>query len=772
MRSYILLILFGFTGSVLLAQYDTHQGIVTDNSSRETIPFATVAVYNNNVLVNGVSTNERGEFKLSLKEVFTHLEISFIGYENTILERSEIKNARSIAIILEPSVTALNEVVVKGEQTTSKLKIDRKIINLGADLQQAGVTTLEAFDQITEIQTDLGTGSLSLRGSGNVRLLVNGKPSSMNPTELLEQMPASSVQRVEIITSPSAKNQADGLSGIINVVLKKNSSKGLNTNLNAGVGTMRYTYGIDGNYNFSWINFRWNVSQSGRGMNSKQRISQVYDNGDTRDFFTPHDFNGLVRKIDIGLDFFINANNELSLGFDYTNDEHSFLNDTFYSNVTGRENYIYVRNSSHTHETLNANFNYRTRFSKENHFLEIDYQFTKNDNLLPAIDIEEDVFLFNEERRNDNILNALALDYSLPINENILIEAGGALNGRNLTSSLFSKSAEFVETLDVFKYDESLLGLYGLTNITSGKFTWQLGLRYENLTSNSINLSTNETTNLAFSNLFPSLHLSYALNESNTLNIGYSRRVTRPNFRNINPFQSRNQYFEWLANPNLRPEFSNNIETNYQYNGDKWNFSGALFYRYRTDVIERLQSIDAEGVLRNVFDNIGEKHSYGVEASTNYKLTNFWNIQLSANYYHTIIDQDIFLSWDKLYSSNLIFKNTFKISKALSADISYRQNFKTQNTFDFIDPRNRIDVAVRLKLLENKLALNLRIIDLLDNNLMYRTAVTQNVIQNEVWRFQSQTFGFLLSASYKLFQNKGKTRNRKNRNYQYGGTTD
>ncbi|WP_340200673.1 TonB-dependent receptor domain-containing protein [Ascidiimonas sp. W6] len=772
MRILILLLFFGLTSCFINAQNETYQGIVVDNISKEAVPFVTVAIYNKDILVNGTTTDENGQFKLKVAEVFSHFDISFIGYENEIVKFSEIQNPKNIRFILKPSITALDEVVVRGEQTTSKLKIDRKIINLGADLQQAGATTLDAFDQITEIQTDLGTGSLSLRGSGNVRLLINGKPSSMNPTELLEQLPAASVQQVEIITSPSAKNQADGLSGIINVVLKKNGAKGLNTNLNVGAGTMRYSYGVDGNYNFSWINFRWNLSQTGRGMNSKQSISQLYENGNTRDFFAPHNFYGLSRRLDTGLDFFINEKHELSLGLDYTKDFHGFFNDTFYSNVTGRDDFKYTRNSSHNHETTNVNVNYRTKFTKENHFLEFDYQFSKNDNFLPAIDFEEAVFLFNEERRNDNILNAIALDYSLPITEKILIEAGGSWNGRKLTSSLFLNPAQEPESFDVFTYDESLFGLYGLTNITSGKLTWQLGLRYENLRSNSINRTTNETTDLKFSNLFPSLHISYTINEANTLNIGYSRRVSRPSFRNINPFQARNQYFEWVANPGLRPEFSNNIETNYQYNGNKLTASAAFFYRYRTNVIERLQNIDEEGVLRNIFDNIGEKHSYGVEASMSYKLIDFWNSQLSANYYHTSVDQDIFLSWDELYSSNLIFKNTFKISKVLSADISFRQNFKTQNTFDFIDPRNRIDLAVRLKLLENRLAMNLRVVDLLDNNLMYRTAVTQNVTQNEVWRFQSQTFGFLLSASYKLFQNKGKIRNRKNRNYQYGGTTD
>ncbi|PKV51910.1 outer membrane receptor protein involved in Fe transport [Aquimarina sp. MAR_2010_214] len=769
------LLLFFICSGILFVnaqKTQTYKGSVIDSTTKEAIPFATVAIYQNNILVDGTTTNEFGMFKINLQEVITHFEISFIGYKSKTIKRSEITDIGQVTFMLTPSVSKLEEVVVQVEQTTTKLKIDRKIINLGADLQQAGATTLEAFDQITEIQTDLGTRSLSLRGSGNVRLLINGKPSSMNPTELLEQLPASSVQRVEIITSPSAKNQADGLSGIINVVLKKNSTKGLNTNLNTGIGTKRYSYGIDGNFNFSWINFRWNLSQSGRGMDSKQHISQLYENGNTRDFFTPHDFYGLSRKLDTGLDFFINEKNELSIGLDYTKDFHRFFNTTFYSNVTNRDDFKYTRNSSHEHETTNFNLNYRVKFDKENHFLELDYQFSKNDNLLPAIDFEEEIFLFNEERRNDNILNAVALDYSLPITDNILFEAGGSWNERNLKSSLFLNPAQEEESLQIFKYDESLFGIYGLTNISLGKLTWQLGLRYENLTSNSINLSNNQTTDLKFSNVFPSLHVSYAIDDANKLNLGYSRRVSRPNFRNINPFQARNQYFEWVANPGLRPEFSNNLETNYQYKGNKLGLSGALFYRYRTDVIELLQDVDEEGVLRNVFDNIGEKHSYGIEANISYKLSDFWNSQLSTNYYHTAIDQDIFLTWDELYSANLIFKNTFKINKILSADISYRQNFKTQNTFDFIDPRNRVDVAVRIKLLENRLAMNLRVVDLLDNNLFYRTTITQNVTQNELWRFQSQTFGFLLSTSYKLFQNKGKTRNRKNRNYQYGGTTD
>ncbi|WP_298902629.1 TonB-dependent receptor family protein [uncultured Psychroserpens sp.] len=764
--------LFLITVSSYAQQSNTFKGTVLDSSTQELIPFATVIAYNNTKLINGVSTDNYGEFILNTRQPISHLEITFIGYKNEIIKIEDIVDSNFITVKLKTSLEELDAVVINTEQTTSKLKLDRKIINIGRDLQQAGATALEAFDQITEIQTDLGTGSLTLRGSQNVRLLVNGKPSSLSPTELLAQIPSSTILRVELITSPSAKNQADGLSGIINVILKKNTLKGLNSNLNAGFGTKRYNYGLDGNYNFSFLNFRWNLSQSGREMDSKQQISQIYNNGNTRDFFAPHDFSGLVRKIDTGLDLFIDDQNELSIGFDYTDDAHSFYNDTFYTNVIGRDDFIYTRNSSHHHKTTNINANYRTQFKKENHFLEIDYQFSKNNNLLPAIDFEEGVLLFEEKRTNNNKLNALALDYSFPVTENILIETGASWNKRLLESSNVVRTVNEPETLAVFNYEEILLGIYGLTNIKTGKLTWQLGLRYENLTSNSINNSNSETTDLKFSNFFPSLHASYTINDANTFNLGFSRRVSRPNFRNINPFQSRNQYFEWVANPALKPEFSYNFETNYQYHGNKLTASLALFYRHRKDVIERLQSIDSNGVLMITFDNIGKKHSYGIETSTTYKLTDFWNSQLSANYYHTNVNQDVPLTWNELYSSNLIFKNTFKINRSLGIDISYRHNFKTQNAFNFIEPRSRIDLAARLNLLENRLSISLRIVDLLDNNLMHRTTATQNVIQHEVWRFQSQTFGYLFSMNYKLFQNKQKLRNRKNRNYNYGGTTD
>ncbi len=746
-----------------------YKGIIKDANTQENIPYATVVIYNSTNLIDGVSTNDDGEFQLKNNKNATHIEVSFIGYKTYMLSISKISDFNAIVINLQPD-NELEEVVIQAKKNTTQLKIDRKTINLGADLQQSGNTALEAFDQIPEIQTDLGTGTISLRGGGNVRVLVNGKPSPLNTTELLQQIAASSVDKIEIIASPSAKNQADGISGIIDIILKKNTNYGLNLTLNSSVGTKRHQYGFDANYNLSSVNIRLNASNSRRSMDSKQWIYQEYTNGNTRDFFAPHDFNGKINNISLGIDFFLNESNELSFQVDYTDDSHSFHNNTFYSNITGRQDYVYTRNSSHMHKTTVYNANYRKKFTSKGHYLELDYNLTNNENILPASDIEEGIFLFDELQNNRNDLHALAFDYTLPINK-MTLEAGFSWNYRKLRSFReFTPNASNA-TQDAFDYKENLIGIYGLTRFETGSFNWQTGIRYEHFTSDSNNTANNQASDLRFLNLFPSVHVSYTSNDKNTFSIGYSRRISRPNFRHINPFQVGNQYFQWNSNPSLQPEFADNFELNYQYNGKRINISASTFYRYRTDVIQWLETIDANGVHFINFDNIGQRNSFGIENTIQYKITSYWNSELSANYYYTKANQPD-ITWNNLYSSNIILKSTFKITKNISTDITFRHTPRNQSVYSITETRNRIDFAIRASFLDNKLTTNFRIVDVLDANLRRRTIVLPGITQNETWKFQSQTFAWMLSLNYRIFQNKGKIRSRKSRNYNYGGTTD
>jgi len=406
------------SGISVFAQKTQIKGVVIDAVTQEKISFATIAIYDQDKLVDGVSANENGIFQLKTNKEFTHLEVSFIGYKTMQVQASEIESQKEFTISLVVDVSALDEVIIEGERTTSQLKIDRKVFNLGSDVQQSGTTVLEAFDQIVDIQVDLGTNSLSLRGSGNVRLLVNGKPSSMGATELLEQIPSSSVDRIEIITSPSAREQADGISGIINVILKRDVNRGLNLNTNASVGTNnRYGFGFGGNYNYSFVNVRLNASRNVRNMDNEQKLTRNFSNGDTQNIDALYKFRGNTDVIALGLDFFIDEKNELSFEIDYSDNSHSINSNSnsLNNNVAGN----YIRETKHFHLTTTFNGNYRRKFKDEGHYLEFDYNLSKNDNSFPTTDFENDALLFNVTNIYNNVLQAGAIDYVLPLNEKI-----------------------------------------------------------------------------------------------------------------------------------------------------------------------------------------------------------------------------------------------------------------------------------------------------------------------------------------------------------------
>ncbi len=761
---FLLLLLLLFINVSASAQKKTLKGIVIDSFSKETISFATIAIYNNLELVNGVSADENGKFQFNKNQVFTHLEISFIGYRTLRLNLSKINNQKELTIALEIDVTILDEIIVKGKRTTTQLKIDRKIYNLGSDIQQAGVNALESFDQIPEVQTDITTGTVSLRGSTNVRILVNGKPTSLSATELLQQIPASSINRVEIITSPSAKHSADGLSGIINIILNKNNNLGLNLGLNTALGTKRYNFGINGNYNFSSLNFRLNASKSNSKETNNQTINRQFSNGDTESIFTPYNFDGSVYKIASGLDFYIKNNHEFSFEVDYTDDSHKYENKSKYFNVTGRDDYEYLRENSHFHYITIFNANYRLKFDNDLHFLELDYNINSSNSNYPITDYEDNTLLFNQFLTEDFVLQSLALDYSFTINDKLIIETGLSNNTQTLESQNSVSPVDDITTSNKFEYDESLLGLYGFGKYSLGKIKLQVGLRYEYFTSNSKSKTNNFKTSQKFSNLFPSVHLSYPLNNENTLNIGYSKRVSRPNFHHINAYQIVSPLYIWEYNPDITPELSDNIEFSYQKSTKGFNLGITSFYRHRKNVILWTESSE-NGMQVFRYENSGTFNSYGFETTVRYKLATFWDSGLTANYYFTNIDQSTAVTWDRTYSSNIQLKNTFDIGKNFTADVSYIYSPKRQGSFSYVNARNRLDFALNGQFLKNKLSASLRVVDVFNSNILNRTSKTDHLIQHTVWDIQSQTLNFLFSLNYKLFENKMRYRSRKDREY-------
>ncbi|NER15030.1 TonB-dependent receptor [Leptobacterium flavescens] len=761
-----LFFLLFFLLSISLFSQKTHlKGKVIDKQDQEPIAYATVTIYNGTRLIDGVSTDEEGNFQLKTTAPFTHLELSFLGYKSLKLPFSEIKDPLHLLFTLEVDINNLDEVVLKGERTLTRFKTDRKIINLGSDIQQSGVNALEAFDQIPEIQADIGTGTLSLRGNDNVRLLINGKPSSLNAVELLEQVPASLVESVEIITSPSVKYRADGLSGIINIKLKKQNDPGLSLGLNSSAGTGgRFRTSTDGNYRLPFANFRWSLSRAESDITNNQTIRRLFNDGNTENIFTPYKTDGLIYRISSGLDLFVKDRHEFSVEFNFTDDSHTSSNLSSYTDVTDRDDYEYLRESSHFHYITILNANYRLKFDKKDHFLELDYHTNISNNDYPIRDLEDGILQFDQFLTEDFVLQSIAADYKLPLNGKLLAEAGVVRSSQILDSRSLLDPSNGSASDNSFSYDEELWGIYGLLKLAHKNFTLQTGLRFEYFYSDSQIRAEGFRNKQKFVNLFPSFHFSYKINYLNTLNLSYSKRVSRPDFHQLNAFQIVSPLFIWEYNPGITPEFSDNIELSYQKNSKKLNLNLTVFYRHRKDVILWTESSENN---RQVFryENAGNFNSLGFESSFNYKIAPFWRSRLTSNYYYTKINRNINVSWHDLFSSNIQFKNTFNIGKRITADITYLYNFKQQRAFNFLAPRNRLDLAVQGSFFEKRLSTAFRLVDVLNRNVFENNSRSLNLSQHTVWDIELQRRNFLVSINYKLFESKLRSRNRKNRRY-------
>jgi len=738
------------------------KGVVVDAQSKETIPYVTITAYYETTIVDGISTSDSGSFNLKTNKKISHLEISFIGYQTQQLEIDLINDKKNMRIELVEAATQLDEVQIIAKRTTTRIKIDRKIIDFGLDIQQSGITALEAFDQIGEIETNLTNGTISLRGNDNVRVLINGKPSSLSATELLKQISATNIKQVEIITSPSVKFKAEGLSGIINIKLKRNIGRGLNMIINNTVGTKRHGFGLQSNYNTSGINFRLNTSFDKSATRDDQFIDRQFTSGKSEHIFTPNLFDGKVYKIAAGLDFFIMDKHEFTIEIDHIDDSHSYFNESSYTNSLEKPDYLFLRKTKHAHYNTIFQANYRLKLNSENtHFLEVDYNLNYSKNNYPQTDYEDEVVLINKRLKEDYNLHSAAVDYTFPLENKGSIETGISVNTQDLQSSqLFFTNTN----MDTFSYNEQLFGVYGLLNYSFDKIHVKGGLRYENFTSNSKNSSIDFDSKQSYKNLFPSIHVSYLLNEKSTLNFGYSQRISRPNFHHVNALQLYSPFFRWNYNPNIIPETSNNFDLSYHKNMNKYSLSLTAFYRRRKDVILWIASAQNNQQVFT-YENSGMFNSYGLESNFNANVASFWDANLSVNYYQSNVDLKNSVTWNRTYSSSYQLKNRFKINSKINVDITYVYRPKAQRTFSYLEKRNRVDVALRGTFLKGKLTTGLRFVNIFRGNVYKSITKTNTLTQKTVWETQSQRFNFLLSLNYQLFKNKRNIRNRKQRSY-------
>lgn len=635
-------------------------GRVIDASLNQPLPYVNVIIKDSeNKTITGGITQDDGTFEIeNIPEGTVTLSIQYIGFKTTskviTLEKGNY-NINIGDIYLEEDIESLDEVTVVAEVTTIQQKVDRKVITIGKDLTTSGPTASDIMNNLPSVNVDQQTGNISLRGNENVRVMVDGKLSNVPIAQLLKQIPSASIKQIELITNPSAKYNPEGMSGIINIILHKNTTIGFNGNVNVGLTKeifAKFNSSIDMNYRNGKFNFFGNYGNN-IGQNANYGFIERTDDGSLQSF----DFgnNNKSHLYKVGVDFYMNDNNTVSF----------FTNQNLYNGKGGGSTGVqYVnqplqlQNFNNDVENVVAQYNgiFNHKFKKEGEKLdlEVDYSKFSQDEIanfrFTNIPFPPNYIDFVDTNRDQTVAN---LDYTNPLNENTKLEIGvearlfetnidynsTGLSVNPLQDAIPNNGDEFISTPSTdFTYKRDIYSMYVTYGKTYDKWSYQVGARAETVTENAsaLSQSTNGLENNLFENdyfqVYPSAFVTYSPSEKNSYQMSVSRRVDRPGLQQVNPIR------EWstplissFGNTNLEPQFTNSAEFNYTRKLEKGSITGGVFFRLVEDEINRAVFIDRLDINKNIltYDNFENTTAFGLELSSNYRPTKWWSLNAS-----------------------------------------------------------------------------------------------------------------------------------------------
>lgn len=660
------------------------KGTVVDSKTKQPIQFATISLYKfkDSSLVTGAVANDKGVYELSSLGYGRYfMKVKFIGYKQIIIDTIAIRPRAPEVTIgtlrLQSNSEQLGEVEVSSEKSTIQLGIDRKIFNVEKSIVSEGGSAADVLQSIPSVSVDID-GNVSLRGSGNITVLVDGKPSGITGSSraaILEQIPASSIESIELITNPSAKYDPDGMGGIINIVLKKNKLSGFNGSVSIGAGTNdKYGSGFNINkYNASinlsyrnsrfnsYINYGYRVNtRTHLGISERQNIFP-----DTSYFLNEESFSSnknTSNNIKGGIDFYLNPKNTLGFSVLYNTGKESGTGFSKYTEADKYENlsasYVRDETSGDSPKSTDYNINYRKIFNKPKQELIVDGTYSMSDGNdvenysdrdyeLKYASKNSTPFKQNTSTEGINSITNIQLDYVQPLKNQMKLELGAKTTLRDIQNDFVSttydySNSEFVADTDLnnnFQYNENIFAAYATFSGMIKTFGYQVGLRGESANTISKLLTTNEKFSSDYLNLFPSVHLSKKFSKEQELQISYSRRVNRPNMRTLNPFKDyADPYNIRYGNPYLKPEYINSYELSYVKYWKKSVLTSSIYYRKTDGIIQRYKTVTDSLVSFTTFVNLNSSTSYGFELISKNDLTKWWNITTSVNVFETKID--------------------------------------------------------------------------------------------------------------------------------------
>jgi len=776
-------------------------GKVFDMDTSNPLEYTTVTILSkkDSSVVTGAITDVTGGFMVETTPGNYFVKIESIGYKSFVV--NEIVFQKGVPLIdlgkitIAPDVTILEQVEVRAEKSSMQMALDKKIFNVGKDLANNGGTAIEVLDNVPSVTVDLD-GNVSLRGAGGVRILVDGKPSGLvsaaNPNGL-RGIPANLIDRIEVITNPSARYEAEGTTGIINIILKKDKQGGVNGSFDVNVG-FPDNYGLGGNINYRKKDFNLFANYGIRYQQSPGSSTNYIESlRDGITYITDQSSErlrtGVNNSIRLGADYFISPKDILTTAFSYrvggdnNSTEVQYLD---YQNSLDNPTQIVLRTDDEIEDDRNLEYalTYDKKFNKEGHNLLLDIRFQDNGEVEGSDFVEQ--YLDSDRnsqgkpdllQRSNNDENETQLflraDYVYPFAKEGKFELGylGSIRRINNDYIVEQFQDEAWKTLpnltNDFNYIEDIHALYASFGNKIKKFSYQFGLRAEYSQVRTELLQTNQINDRDYANLFPSLFLTYDLPKENAIQVSYSRRIRRPDFRELNPFftfsDARNLF---TGNPNLNPEFTNSYEIGHIKYWEKGSLSSSLYHRHTNDVIDRILSVDeTTGNTVRRPENIAETDSYGFEFTYSYNPVKWWRLSGDLNFFRFItngevvdangelqvLEADAFSWFGRLTSRTTVWKNV---------DIQLRGNYRAPQTTTQGRTKSltSLDVTASKDILKNKATLSLSVQDVF-NSRRYRGEVFREGFYSES-NFQWRARQAVLTFSYRLNQDKKRARQR------------
>ncbi|WGK64461.1 TonB-dependent receptor domain-containing protein [Croceiramulus getboli] len=793
-RLPIALFLLFYSISVL-AQQAALTGRVVDQDAGIPLEYATITVTDAsdpNSVTGGI-TDTKGNFEIEVEPGTYNISVDYISFQSVKFDNRRVRGTQDLGTIrLTLDAASLNEVTVIAETTTVEVRLDKKIYNIGKDITASGGTVSDALNNVPSVTVDV-EGAIALRGNENVRILINGRPSAIagfGSTDALRQLPAEAIERVEVITSPSARYDAEGTAGILNIILRKEKTLGFNGSVRANYG-FPLTAGLNTNFNirtdkfniFNNTGIRYRESPGNAFFENTFLTDRVENQLVIEDRIYDRQDQGF--NTNLGFEYFITERSSITAtGFlRLGDDEDITTNNTreFDEAELLRERTVRTEFETENDESFQVALNYVNNFDDNGHKLTADFQYA-NDNEEQTSFIGEEAFfpdrsrlpaedIISIEEQKEYLIQA---DYVRPLGENAQFEAGYRGNFENTVTDYTLLEEEglsgiFVQNdslTNVFEYQQDVHALYTQYGNKLGKFNFLLGLRMETTglrgeVSGENVTNPNDEFNINFDKdyigLFPTVNIIYEFSDDENMSFGYNRRINRPRGFFINPFPSRSSEANvFQGNPDLDPAYANAFDLGYLKKWKELTLTSSVYYQRETNSFERIQEDTGQTtpngipIIRRIPINLSTNERYGFEAGVLYNPAKWLRLNGSVNVFGFKTEGDFNgISYD---TENTSWFGRFSSKVTLPAKIDWQTNafYRGPNANAQTETEGifSLDLAVSKDFMDDNATISFNVNDFYNSRKRRSFTETDSFLSRSEFQWRERSFNLALTYRF------------------------